>query len=182
MSLNLSKTVNAPQESANKNVELLQQNINYLQKELTSKNKTIKSLLEVQPTLRESINKSTVNEFTMHRPTMEPQQNRPMATFNLQNQHERQNSHQSFRFQQHLQTNLNIEQGKKHNEQSSDFSEKILYFENLSLVVTEEDLYKYFGFQATCYLQKKCKTELSVCLKTEKSRCFVYVTVPYHVY
>ena len=40
-------TVNALQKSVNKNVELLQQNISYLQKELTSKNETIKSLLEV---------------------------------------------------------------------------------------------------------------------------------------
>ena len=44
MSLNLLKTVNTPQESVNKNVELLQQNISYLQKELTSKNETIKAV------------------------------------------------------------------------------------------------------------------------------------------
>ena len=36
MLLNLWKTVNAQQESVNKNVELLQQNISYLQKELNS--------------------------------------------------------------------------------------------------------------------------------------------------
>ena len=64
---------------------------------------------------------------------MEPQQDQPMPTFNLQNQPERQNAHQSFRLWQHLQTNLNIEQDEKNNEQSSDFS-------NLSPVVTEEDL------------------------------------------
>ena len=38
MSLNLSKTVNTLQERVNKNIELLQQNISYLQKELISKN------------------------------------------------------------------------------------------------------------------------------------------------
>ena len=72
----------------------------------------------VQSALIESINKSTVSEFRMPRPTMEPQQNQPMPTFNLQNQHERQNSHQCYRFRQHLQTNLNLEQGEEHNEQS----------------------------------------------------------------
>ena len=45
---------------------------------------------------------------------MEPQQNHPIPTFNFQNQHEHQNNNQSLRFRQHLQTNLNIEQGQKH--------------------------------------------------------------------
>ena len=63
-----------------------------------------------------------------------------MPTFNLQNQPERQNTHQSFRFRQNLQTNLNIEQDEKNYEQLSDFSKKILYVGNLSPVVTEEDL------------------------------------------
>ena len=70
MSLNILKTVNAQQESVNKNVELLQQNTSYFKKELTSKNGTINSLLEVQSALIESVNKSTVNEFRMPRPTM----------------------------------------------------------------------------------------------------------------
>ena len=125
MSLNLWKTVNAQQESVNKNVELLQQNISYLQKELNSKNETIKSLLESQSALIESLNKPTVNEFRIPRSTMEPQQHQPMPTFSLQDQPERQNARQSFRFRENLQTNLNIEQDEKNNEQSSDFSKKI---------------------------------------------------------
>ena len=48
----------------------------------------IKSLLELQSALIESLNKPTVNEFRIPRPTMEPQQN------------------------EHLQTNLNIEHGE----------------------------------------------------------------------
>ena len=72
----------------------------------------------------------------------------------FQNQHEHQNNHQSLRFQQHLQTNLNIEQGKKHNEQASDFSKKILYVGNLSPVATGEDLCELFCFKTTNYLQK----------------------------
>ena len=57
-----------------------------------------------------------------------------------------------------------------------------LYVGNLSPVVTEEDLNEFFGFKTTSYLQKICKVELSVCPKTGNSRCFAYVTVPYHVY
>ena len=125
MSLNLWKTVNAQQEIVNKNVELLQQNISYLQKEHTSKNKTIKSLLEVHSALIKSLIKPIVNDFRVRGPTIEPQRNQPMPTFNLQNQPEHQNAHQSFRFRQNLQTNLNIEQGEKSNEHSSEFSEKI---------------------------------------------------------
>ena len=83
MSLNLWKTVNAQQESVNKNVELLQQKISYLQKELTSKNKSIAALLEDQSALIESINKSTVNEFRMSSPAMEPQRNQSMPAFNF---------------------------------------------------------------------------------------------------
>ena len=127
MPLNLWKTVNAQQESVNKNVELLEQNISYLQKELNSKNETIKPLLEAQSALIESLNKSTVNEFRIPRSTMEPQQNQPMPTFNLQDQPERQNARQSFTFRQNLQTNLNIEQDEKNNEQSSDFGKKGSY-------------------------------------------------------
>ena len=52
----------------------------------------------------------------MPRSTMELQQNQSMPTFNLQNQPEGQNGYQSFRFQQHLQTNLNIRQDEKNNE------------------------------------------------------------------
>ena len=69
----------------------------------------------------------------------------------------------------------------KHHEQSSDFSEKILYVGNLSSVVTE-DLYELFGFKTTNYLQQTYKVELLVCPKTDNSRCFAYITLPYHVY
>ena len=142
MSLNLWKTVNAQQESVNKNVELLQQNIRYLQK---------------QSALLESLNKPTVNEFRIPRSTMEPQQNQPIPIFNFQDQPERQNAHQSFRLRQNLQTNLYIEHDEKNNIQSSDFSKNILYVGNLSPVVTEEDLNDFFGFKTTSYLQKPVK-------------------------
>ena len=62
VSLNLWNMVNAQQESINKNFELLQQNISYLQKELPSKSETIKSLLEVQTVLIELLNKTAVND------------------------------------------------------------------------------------------------------------------------
>ena len=102
MSPNLWKTVNAQQESVYKNIELLQQNFSYLQKELSSRNETIKSLLGVQSALIETINKPIQNDFIIPRPIMEPQQKQPMPTFNLQNQPKLRNTHQSFRFRKHL--------------------------------------------------------------------------------
>ena len=53
--LNLWKTVDAQQENVNKNVELLQQNISSVRKELVSENEKKKSLLEVQSALIELI-------------------------------------------------------------------------------------------------------------------------------
>lgn len=75
---------------------------------------------------------------------MEPQQNQSMPTSNLQNQPEHENTNQSLRFWQHLQTNLNTEQGEKQTEKSSDFDKKILFIGSISSVVTEEDLYGTF--------------------------------------
>ena len=53
--LNLCKTVDAQQENVNKNVELLQQNISSVRKELVSENEKKESLLEVQSALIELI-------------------------------------------------------------------------------------------------------------------------------
>ena len=53
--LNLCKTVDAQQENVNKNVELLQQNISSVRKELVSESEKKKSLLEVQSALIELI-------------------------------------------------------------------------------------------------------------------------------
>ena len=59
----------------------------FLQKEFTSKNEMISSLLEVQPTLIESINKSALNKSSIPKPTTVPEQIHPAPTLNLQTQH-----------------------------------------------------------------------------------------------
>ena len=72
------------------------------------------------------------------------------------------------RFRQNLQTNLDIEQYEKNNEQSSDFSKKILYVRNLSPVVTEEDLNEIFWFSDNYKLNCLCvpkRVTLDVLLK-----------------
>ena len=60
---NLWKTVNAQREHVNENVEYYNRISVIYKKNLNSKNETIKSLLGIQSTLIESINKSTVNEL-----------------------------------------------------------------------------------------------------------------------
>ena len=52
----------------------------------------------------------------------------------------------------------------------------------LTLQSQKEDLNNLFGFKTTGYLRKICKVELSACPNTGTSRCFAYVTVPYHIY
>ena len=181
MSLNLWKTVNAQQEIVNKNVELLQQNISYLQKEHTSKNKTIKSLLEVHSALIKSLIKPIVNDFRVRGPTMEPQRNQPMPTFNLQNQPEHQNAHQSFRFRQNLQTNLNIEQGGRSNEHSSEFSEKIslvtLVSQSLKKIWTN-----FVVLRQQVTSKKLVKLNYLCAPKWVIPEVNASLTVPYHVY
>ena len=57
----------------------------------------ISSLLEVQPTLIESINKSALNKSSIPKPTTVPEQIHPAPTLNLQTQ-QYQNNHQPLRF------------------------------------------------------------------------------------
>ena len=79
------KTVNAQQESVYDKLNYYNRISAIYKKKLTSTNETIKSLLDVQYALIESINKSTVNRFTEPRSKMEPQQNQSLPAFNLQN-------------------------------------------------------------------------------------------------
>ena len=72
MSLYLEKTLSSPEESVSKTLELLKQNIIYLQKELCSANEKGKSLLEVKSALLELTHKSTINKFRILSSSMKP--------------------------------------------------------------------------------------------------------------
>ena len=72
MSLYLEKTLSSPEESVSKTLELLKQNIIYLQKERYSTNEKGKSLLEVKSALLELIHKSTINKFRILSSSMKP--------------------------------------------------------------------------------------------------------------
>ena len=106
------------------------------------------------------MNKRTVNEFRIPRSNNGASTKSTNANFNLQNQPECQNTHQYFRFRQHIQTNLITKLGEKNNKQSSDFSKKILYVGNFSHIVIQEDLNELFGFKTTSYLQKNMASRI----------------------
>ena len=72
MSLYLEKTLSSPEESVSKTLELLKQNIIYLQKERCSTNEKGKSLLEVKSALLELTHKSTINKFRILSSSMKP--------------------------------------------------------------------------------------------------------------
>ena len=72
MSLYLEKTLSSPEESVSKTLELLKQNIIYLQKERSSTNEKGKSLLEKKSALLELIHKSTINKFRILSSSMKP--------------------------------------------------------------------------------------------------------------
>ena len=134
MSLYLQKTLSSPEESVSKTLELLKQNVIYLQKERYSTNEKGKSLLEVKPALLESINKSTINKFRILSSSMKPLQNLQVSTFKTDI-----NAKIPINLSDFLTSmNLNTGQGEKHNGQSLNYSRKILYKCKLSPVVAED--------------------------------------------
>ena len=132
----------------NKPYEILQDNIEFLQNELRSKDEIIKTLIETQTTVLEnlSLNKppqQTENNISFHdSPQKDANQPNKNIIFKRQPNQEYNNN----------QTNYN----KKSKQ------EKRLYIGNLNKDVKEQDLIELFGFNATTYLQENCRVDLPI--------------------
>ena len=69
----------------------------------------------------------------------------------------------------------------KHKKNQQKLKLKTMYIGNLDENISEEDLHELFGLKTTKHLQETCKVEVIKDRRIQRSRKFVYATVPDHV-
>ena len=200
LSENLEKVVN-DMKVQDRNVDLLHENIKILQNELSQKNEIIKSLMEIQSTVFDSLsagrNDQTISDQQQQQQHQQQQQQQQQQSQQLlehnkqtmyeqhqqqiqQNQHtqkiELSQQQQQQQQQSHYRKNTQQQQIEPKNENRS------IYAGNLHISVTENDLYDFFGLRSTKYLQETCKVNLPLCKRTGKSKGYAFLNVPDHVY
>ena len=125
----------------------------FLQNELIRKDEIIKSLLETQTSILETVSKPSVEE--------EKEEEEVSSTRNEiieEIQRQKQSS------------------GKKNKSEPRN-----IYIGNLSLDTKIDDLYKLFGLRSTKYLRETCKTNMPVNENMGKCKGFSFTSVPVHV-
>ena len=126
--------------------------IEFLQNELRSKDKIIKTLMETQIAVLENLPLSKPPQPTENN-TFQKDVNQLNKNIVFKGQKNQEYSNQS----RHHVVNTHYQksskqQNRNHNQKSK--QEKRLYIGNLDKDVKEQDLIKLFGFNATTYLQK----------------------------
>ena len=159
--------------------ETLQDNIEFLQNELRSKDEIIKTLMETQTTVLENLPLSKPPQQRGNNTSFQQDVNQlnknivfkgqANQEYNNQSQHHVVNTHNQ---------KSNNEQNRNHNQKSK--QEKRLYIDNLDKDVKEQDLIELFGFNATTYLQKNCRFDLPTG-KNGKNKGFGFAVMPEHV-
>ena len=182
-----------------RNVDLLHENIKILQNELSQKNEIIKSLMEIQSTVFDSLsagrNDQTISDQQQqqhHQQQQQQQQSQQLLEHNKQTMYEQ--HQQQIQQNQHTQ-NIELLQQQQQQQQQSHYRKKTqqqqvepknqnrsIYAGNLHISVTENDLYDFFGLRSTKYLQETCKVDLALCKRTGKSRGYAFLNVADHVY
>ena len=136
-----------------KSNEVLQKNVTFLQNELIRKDEIIKSLLETQPSILETVSKPSVEE-EKEEEEVSPTRNEIIEEIQWQKQ----------------------SSGKKNKNEP-----KNIYIGNLSLDTKIDDLYELFGLRSTKYLRETCKINMPVNESKEKCKGFAFALVPEHV-
>ena len=200
LSENLEKAVN-DMKVQNRNVDLLHENIKILQNELAQKNEIIKSPMEIQSTLCDSLlagrNYQTISDQHQQQQQQQQhqqqqQQSQQLLEHNQQTMYEQ--HQQQIQQNQHTQ-NIELSQQQQQQQQQSHYRKKTqqqqiepknqnrsIYAGNLHISVTENDLYDFFGLRSTKYLQETCKVDLPLCKRTGKSKGYAFLNVPDHVF
>ena len=199
LSENLEKAVN-DMKVQNRNVDLLHENIKVLQNKLAQKNEIIKSLMEIQSTVFDSLsagrNDQTISDQQQQQhhqqQQQQQQQSQQLLEHNKQTMYEQ--HQQQIQQNQHTQK-IELSQQQQQQQQQSNYRKKTqqqqiepknqnrsIYAGNLHISVTENDLYDFFGLRSTKYLQETCKVNLPLCKRTGKSKGYAFLNVPDHMY
>ena len=140
--------------------ENLKENLSFLQKELLAKDEFIKSLLETQTAILNSLSKSKSKPGSLS----------SSRSCSIQNEEENMDN--------------KADKGKhkiKQSEQKQEKNVSKLYIGNLNLVVKENDLVELFRLNATKYLRETRSLNMSMNDKTRQSKGYAFVSAPKRV-
>ena len=160
--------------------EIIQDNIEFLQKELGSKDEIIKTLMETQTVVLENLPLSkppqkTENNTSLHdSPQKGINQLSKNIIFKRQGNQEYNNQSQHHIVNAQYQK-VSKQQNRNHYHKSK--QEKRLYIGNLNTDVEERDLIELFGFNATTYLKENCRVDLPTG-KNGKNKQFGFAIMP----
>ena len=168
----------------NTKVDLIHENIKILQNEPAQKNEIIKSLIEIQSTVFDSLSAGRNDQDISNQQQQHHQQQQEQSQQLLErNQLTMYEQHQQqIQQDQHTQ-NTQLPQEQQQQQQQSHYRKKTqqqqvepknqnrsIYAGNLHISVTENDLYDFFGLRSTKYLQETCKVVLPLCKRTGISK------------
>ena len=148
---------------------IVQDNLLFLQKELLSKDEIIKSLLETQTPVFDSISNTALDKQTPTTLSVLP---------NLREKQQRKHQVQYLTKQQIKKQQEQPMQKTQYLKRTQKYNMKKVYLRNLNKDVTINDLNELFGFKTTCYLQDSCNTELPTNEKTGKLKGIAFISCP----
>ena len=159
--------------------EILQDNIEFLENELSSKDEIIKTLMETQIAVLENLHLSKPPQQTENNTSFQKDVNQlnNNIIFKGQANQEYKNQSQNHAVNTKYQKSSK-QQNRSHNQKSK--QEKRLYIGNLDKDVQQQDLIKLFGFNVTTYLQENCHVDLPTG-KNGKNNGFGFAILPKHV-
>ena len=136
-----------------KSNEVLQKNVTFLQNELIRKDEIIKSLLETQTSILETVSKPSVEE-EKEEEEVSPTRNEIIEEIQWQKQ----------------------PSGKKNKNEP-----KNTYIRKFSLDTKIDDLYEIFGLKPTKYIRETCQINMPVNENTGKCKGITFALVSEHV-
>ena len=154
-----------------------------MQNELRFKDKTIKTLMETQTAILENLplskpQQQTENNTSFHNsPEKNVDQLNQNIVFKRQPNQEYNNQSQHYIINNQYQK-VSKQQNRNHYQKSK--QEKRLCNGNLNKDLKKQDLIELFGFNATTYLQKKCRVELPSG-KSGKNKGSGFAVMPEHL-
>ena len=148
-------------DNMTKTLDMFQQNISFLQNQLVSKDELIKSLMETQTTILETLSKNKQGNISEEK--------------SINDHGDSDDDEHNLEFQQQR------EQRKDQKIQNVDNTPKRLYIGNMNRDVTEDELNNLLGLKSTKYLCRTCSIEMPMDKNTGMSKGFAFVTLPSHI-